>query len=93
MLSIDLDKTDEVDLHSAVDKSAKHMDPFEAQLMEYTSYVDTATIPRQYVLYWELRFSTKAVVVAVPSSVFEDCCLTIEESLNCVSIDKGFCDL
>ena len=84
MLSIDSDKMDEVELHNAVEKSAKHMKPFKAQLMEYTSYVDTTTIPGQYVLYWELHFNTKAIVVAVPCSVFEDCCLTIEESLNCI---------
>ena len=67
-----------------MDELEEHLEPFEAQLMEYTSYVDTATIPGQYVLYWELRFNTKAIVVVVPSSIFEYCCLTVEESLNCV---------
>ena len=37
-------KADEVDLDSAREKSGKHIEPFEAELMEYTSYVDTATI-------------------------------------------------
>jgi auxin responsive GH3 family protein len=60
--------------------STKHMVPFHAQLVEYTSYADTTTIPGHYVLYWELRFDTK--VVSFPSSVFEDCCLTVEKSLN-----------
>lgn len=82
VLSIDSDKTDEAELHSAVENSVKHLKPFDAQLIEYTSYADTSTIPGHYVLYWELRFNTKAV--AVPSSVFEDCCLTVEESLNSV---------
>lgn len=82
VLSIDSDKTDEAELHSAVENSVKHLEPFDAQLIEYTSYADTSTIPGHYVLYWELRFNPKAV--AVPSSVFEDCCLTVEESLNSV---------
>jgi len=82
VLSIDSDKTDEVELHSAVENSVKHLEAFDAQLIEYTSYADTGTIPGHYVLYWELRFNTKAI--EVPSSVFEDCCLTAEESLNSV---------
>jgi auxin responsive GH3 family protein len=84
VLSIDADKTDEAELHSAVENSVKHLEPFDAQLIEYTSYADTSTIPGHYVLYWELRFNTKSVADAVPSSVFEDCCLTVEESLNSV---------
>ena len=71
VLSIDSDKTDEVEVRGVVENYAKHMDPFEAQLMEYTSYANTTTIPGQYVLYLELRFNTKAIVVAVPSSIFE----------------------
>ena len=35
---------DEVDPHSSEEKCAKHLEPFETELMEYTSYVDTATI-------------------------------------------------
>ena len=38
---------DEVDLHSAADNSAKHLEPFETELMEYTSYVDPATIKNE----------------------------------------------
>ena len=35
---------DEVELHSAREKCAKHIEPFKTKLMEYTSYVDTTTI-------------------------------------------------
>lgn len=79
-LSIDADKTDEVELHAAVEKAVTNLDPFGAAVAEYTSYVDTMTIPGHYVLYWELRKGKKEV----PASVFEDCCLAIEESLNSV---------
>lgn len=80
MLSIDADKTDEEELHNAVKNAIQHVEPFDASLVEYTSYADTSTIPGHYVLYWELRTST----LHVPPSAFEDCCLTIEQSLNSV---------
>ena len=38
---------DEVELHIAREKCAKHLEPFETELMEYTSYVNTATIKRE----------------------------------------------
>ncbi|KAH7675754.1 GH3 family protein [Dioscorea alata] len=79
-LSIDSDKTDEVELHAAVKNAVNHLEPFGASLFEYTSYADTTTIPGHYVLYWELRLGSRAI----PPSVFEDCCLAIEESLNSV---------
>ena len=41
---VDSFKTDEVEPHNAGEKCAKHIEPFETELMEYTSYVDTATI-------------------------------------------------
>ncbi|XP_026429221.1 indole-3-acetic acid-amido synthetase GH3.5-like [Papaver somniferum] len=45
------------------------------------------TIAGHYVLYWELHSignSHAATQNDIPSSVFEDCCMTIEESLNYV---------
>ncbi|CDP11866.1 unnamed protein product [Coffea canephora] len=81
-LSIDSDKTDEVELHNAVTKAANsHLLQFDASLIEYTSYADTSTIPGHYVLYWEIGFNSAK---SIPESVFEDCCLTVEESLNSV---------
>ncbi|KAM3395430.1 indole-3-acetic acid-amido synthetase GH3.6 [Capsicum galapagoense] len=82
-LSIDSDKTDEVELHDAVLKASTHLLPFEASLTEYTSYADTSTSPGHYVLYWEISYKNSDETL-IPTSVFEDCCLTIEESLNSV---------
>ncbi|KAG6600750.1 Indole-3-acetic acid-amido synthetase, partial [Cucurbita argyrosperma subsp. sororia] len=81
VLSIDSDKTDEVELQNAVKNSINHLVPFDATLVDYTSYANTSTIPGHYVVYWEVnqKGSTR-----VPPSVFEDCCLTMEESLNSV---------
>ncbi|KAF8391441.1 hypothetical protein HHK36_023746 [Tetracentron sinense] len=82
VLSIDSDKTDEVELQNSVKNAITHLVQFDASLIEYTSYADTTTtIPGHYVLYWELKLSGST---PVPPSVFEDCCLTIEESLNSV---------
>ncbi|CAI9756917.1 unnamed protein product [Fraxinus pennsylvanica] len=81
VLSIDSDKTDEVELQNAVKKAVSHLIPFDAHLIEYTSYADTTKIPGHYVLYWELSVNGST---PVPPSVYEDCCLTIEESLNSV---------
>ncbi|KAA8523784.1 hypothetical protein F0562_010207 [Nyssa sinensis] len=81
VLSIDSDKTDEVELQNAVKNAMNHLMPFNATLVEYTSYADTCTIPGHYVLFWELSVNGST---PVPPSVFEDCCLAIEESLNSV---------
>ncbi|XP_076894007.1 indole-3-acetic acid-amido synthetase GH3.5-like [Bidens hawaiensis] len=81
-LSIDSDKTDEVELHQAIEKASNHLVPFEATLIEYTSFADTTTIPGHYVIFWEL--SVKGSSTHVPPSVLEDCCIAIEESLNSV---------
>eukprot|EP00253_Pinus_taeda_P005261 PITA_05261 len=83
-LSIHTEKTNEAELQSSVEKCVKHLKPFKITVMDYTSFADTSTSPGHYVLYCELRYNTKEVAGAVPSSVFENCCLTIEESLNSV---------
>ncbi|KAI4334057.1 hypothetical protein L6164_018794 [Bauhinia variegata] len=80
-LSIDSDKTDEVELQNAVKNATNHLVQFGASLTEYTSYADTSTIPGHYVLYWELNLSGQT---PIPPSVYEDCCLAVEESLNSV---------
>ncbi|XP_047165711.1 indole-3-acetic acid-amido synthetase GH3.6-like isoform X2 [Vigna umbellata] len=80
-LSIDSDKTDEVELQNAMKNAVTHLVPFDAHVSEYTSYADTSTIPGHYVLYWELSLNGST---PIPPCVYEDCCLTIEESLNSV---------
>lgn len=81
VLSIDSDKTDEVELQNAMKNAVTHLVPFDAAVSEYTSFADTSTIPGHYVLYWELTLNRST---PIPPSVYEDCCLTVEESLNSV---------
>ncbi|KAJ1382714.1 GH3 family [Sesbania bispinosa] len=82
VLSIDSDKTDEVELQNAVKNGANNLLQYGASLTEYTSCVDTSTIPGHYVLYWEI--STNKEQTPIPASVFEDCCFEVEGSLNSV---------
>ncbi|KAL6553916.1 hypothetical protein OROMI_019589 [Orobanche minor] len=79
VLSIDTDKTDEVELQNAVRNGVSHLMPFGARLAEYTAYADTTKIPGHYVLYWELSQNGST---QIPASIFEDCCLTVEDSLD-----------
>ncbi|KAL6283791.1 hypothetical protein ACE6H2_014720 [Prunus campanulata] len=81
VLSIDSDKTDEVELQTAVKNAVSHLVPFDATVSEYTSFADTSTIPGHYVLFWELCLNGST---PIPPSVYEDCCLAVEESLNSV---------
>eukprot|EP01018_Ginkgo_biloba_P021592 Gb_41415 [translate_table: standard] len=83
VLSIDSDKTDEVELRNAVEKGAKHLEPLGGILTDYTSHADISTIPAHYVLFWELHFDDNTNAVP-PTSIMEECCLTIEQSLNSV---------
>ncbi|MBA0738912.1 hypothetical protein Gogos_012225 [Gossypium gossypioides] len=89
VLSIDSDKTDEVELQNAVKNAANQLLQYEASLVEYTGYADTSAIPGHYVLFWEL--SVKDSTLIAPS-VFEDCCFTVEESLNSVYRQGRVCD-
>ncbi|KAL9244425.1 hypothetical protein vseg_018202 [Gypsophila vaccaria] len=82
-LSIDSDKTDEVELHTAVNNALRHLTPFNTSLIEYTSYADTSSIPGHYVLFWEIN-DKNSNAISIPNSVLEECCHTIEESLNSV---------
>eukprot|EP00250_Pteridium_aquilinum_P006548 c16436_g1_i1 orf=134-2095(-) len=100
VLSIDADKTDEETLQRAVKAAtSKHLDAADCRLVEYTSYADLKTIPGHYVLFWELSCNggdgsggvcTKNDTNIPPStllpdaSVFEDCCLAMEDCLDSV---------
>lgn len=82
LLSIDSDKTDESELQTAIENAAALLRPYDTNLVEYTSFADTKTIPGHYVIYWEL-------LVKDPSNppseqVLNQCCLAMEESLNSV---------
>ncbi|MCL7039445.1 hypothetical protein MKW94_016450 [Papaver nudicaule] len=92
LLSIDCEKTNELELQNAVQNAMTHlMKKFNVSLVDYTSYADTTSTRNQghYVFYWELRHDDRNFINAttanggtIPKSVFEECCLVSEESLN-----------
>ncbi|KAK6121478.1 hypothetical protein DH2020_044778 [Rehmannia glutinosa] len=82
VLGIDTDKTDETELQAAVENASQLLREFNTSVVEYTSYADTTTIPGHYVIYWELLGKNSAN--SPSDKVLEQCCLTMEESLNSV---------
>uniref|UniRef100_A0A2N9EC99 Indole-3-acetic acid-amido synthetase GH3.9 n=1 Tax=Fagus sylvatica TaxID=28930 RepID=A0A2N9EC99_FAGSY len=101
LLSIDNDKTNEEDLHKSITVAKKLLEPYNALLVEYTSYPDTSTVPGHYVLYWEigLHGSSKADLgFAINdyniNKVLKECCIAVEEELDyiyrrCRAYDKS----
>ncbi|GJM87868.1 hypothetical protein PR202_ga03865 [Eleusine coracana subsp. coracana] len=91
VLSVDIDKTDEAELHRAVEHAATFLHPHGASVLEYTSQVCTKTIPGHYVIYWELLMIEKepqsgstAGAAAVNNGVLDRCCVEMEEALSWV---------
>ncbi|KAK4792616.1 hypothetical protein SAY86_023051 [Trapa natans] len=85
VLSIDMDKTSEEDLLNAVTKAKERLEQLGLLLAEYTSYPDTSSIPGHYVLYWELKAKGgKSDFPVLDKGIMEECCSTVEESLDSV---------
>jgi auxin responsive GH3 family protein len=82
VLSVDVDKTDEVELQRAVERASALLRPHGASVAEYTSRTCTYRIPGHYVVYWELLLLAGAV--EVDKEVLDGCCLEMEEALNTV---------
>lgn len=84
VLSIDNDKTNEEDLHKSVSVAKKLLEPYNALLVEYTSFADTSRLPGHYVLYWEILHLNHHRVddVVVDDKVLQECCIAVEEHLD-----------
>eukprot|EP01018_Ginkgo_biloba_P021591 Gb_09255 [translate_table: standard] len=80
VLSVDSDKTDESSFGMQWRRVRSILGGI---LTDYTSHADISTIPAHYVLFWELHFDDNSNAVP-PTSIMEECCLTIEQSLNSV---------
>ncbi|KAG7640080.1 GH3 family [Arabidopsis thaliana x Arabidopsis arenosa] len=74
VLSIDLDKTNEEDLHRSITLAKKKLGS-NAFLAEYTSYADTSSVPGHYVLFWEIQGHLEP-------KLMEECCVAVEEELD-----------
>jgi auxin responsive GH3 family protein len=86
LLSIDNDKTNEEDLHKSITAAKKLLEPYNALLVEYTSYADTSTLPGHYVLYWEIQLhgskAGMAAIAVLDDKVLQECCIAVEEELD-----------
>ncbi|EOX95023.1 hypothetical protein QUC31_004818 [Theobroma cacao] len=82
VLSVDNDKTNEVDLHRSVTIAKRLLEPYNALLVEYTSYADTSSVPGHYVLFWEIQMVDSST--SIDAKVLEECCITVEEELDFV---------
>ncbi|KAF7007188.1 hypothetical protein CFC21_041289 [Triticum aestivum] len=81
LLSVESDKTDEVELQRAVERASELLRPHGASVAEYTSHACTKRIPGHYVIYWELLTTGDE---AVGKETLDACCLQMEEALNAV---------
>lgn len=84
VLSIDMDKTYEEDLLKAVTNAKLMLEQHDLMLTDFTSYADTSSFPGHYVLYWELKTKLIDTTLKLDPDVLEECCFTVEESLDAV---------
>ncbi|XP_021287734.1 indole-3-acetic acid-amido synthetase GH3.17-like [Herrania umbratica] len=82
ILSIDAEKTSEVDLLRAVTKAKALLDPLGFLLTGYTSYADTLSTPGHYILFWELKTKESNDMKEPDPKIMVECCSSVEESLN-----------
>ncbi|MBA0617577.1 hypothetical protein Godav_027012 [Gossypium davidsonii] len=82
VLSVDNDKTNEEDLHRSITTAKKLLEPYNAMLVEYTSYADTSSVPGHYVLFWEIQMVDSAT--SIDAKLLQECCVTVEEELDYV---------
>ncbi|KAG8477652.1 hypothetical protein CXB51_030093 [Gossypium anomalum] len=82
VLSVDIDKTNEEDLHRSITTAKKLLEPYNALLVEYTSYADTSSVPGHYVLFWEIQMVDSAT--SIDAKLLQECCVTVEEELDYV---------
>lgn len=81
VLSIDLDKTNEEDLHRSITLAKKKLHS-KAFLAEYTSYADTSSVPGHYVIFWEIQGLEQAEEEDHHHQLMEECCIAVEEELD-----------
>lgn len=83
LLSVNSDKTDEVELQRAVERaSAALLRPLGAAVADYTARTCAETVPGHYVVYWELQLLGAECMV--DGDVLDRCCLEMEEALSSV---------
>ncbi|KAL6640849.1 hypothetical protein ACP70R_021972 [Stipagrostis hirtigluma subsp. patula] len=88
ILSVDVDKTDEAELQSAVERaSSALLRPRGAAVLDYTARACAESVPGHYVVYWELTTTTTLAsdeAAAAEKETLDRCCLEMENALSAV---------
>ncbi|WOL10470.1 hypothetical protein Cni_G19225 [Canna indica] len=82
LLSIERNRTNEVELQQAVERASKLLKPWGASVLEYTSQAYTQCIPGHYVIYLELCVEEGEGRRWPAKETMEACCLEMEEAMN-----------
>ncbi|XP_074284792.1 putative indole-3-acetic acid-amido synthetase GH3.1 [Silene latifolia] len=83
LLSMDLAKTTEIELQTAIDKVSSLLHPFNTQIIDYTSCAEMKTTPGHYVIYLELMTTTSAGLNGLLTpEILEQCCSAMEGYLG-----------
>ncbi|KAK9690848.1 hypothetical protein RND81_09G158100 [Saponaria officinalis] len=85
VLSIDVEKTTEVELQGAIDKASEMLKPFDILILDYTSNASINKLPGHYVIYLELMSNNNNNQQnGLGPQVLEQCCLAMENALGLV---------
>lgn len=77
MLSINTDKTDELELCEVVKQASKRLNDGNMELLDFTSHADHSSRPGHYTIFWELKNTA-----CVNDSILTQCCKDLDSSLN-----------
>ncbi|XP_027155439.1 probable indole-3-acetic acid-amido synthetase GH3.1 [Coffea eugenioides] len=83
LLSIEGDKTDEVELQMAMDNASQILQAYNVSLVDYTSHASKKIAPGHYVIYWELSVKDSDKNVQSDEAISR-CCQTIENSFSLI---------
>ncbi|CAN6444312.1 unnamed protein product [Victoria cruziana] len=79
LLTVNMDKNTEKDLQLAVERAAELLAKDVVELVDFTSYVDMASDPGHYVVFWELSQEAS-------EATLQDCCCSMDRSF----LDAGY---
>ncbi|KDP28515.1 hypothetical protein JCGZ_14286 [Jatropha curcas] len=79
LLTINIDKNSEKDLHLAVDEAAKLLAEEKIEVVDFSSLVDLSTEPGHYVIFWEINKEPT-------DEILKECCNCLDRSF----LDAGY---
>lgn len=77
MLSINTDKTDELELCEVVKQASQRLNNGRMELVDFTSHADHSSRPGHYTIFWELKHNA-----CVTDAILMQCCEDLDSSFN-----------